>query len=88
MLVAINEATGEKYARAVGSKGLEDNQRSGWLIKDMSEELKIWGHAGGQGGKIILKCDNERSLVAFRNALGKYHGGTVMILERHQHVAV
>ena len=78
LLVAINEDSGEKYARAIGNKGLEDAVKSDWLIRDMAEELRAWGHAGGTGGTIILKCDNERPLVAFRSALGKFHGGTVI----------
>ena len=78
LLVAINEDSGEKYARAIGNKGLEDTVKSDWLIRDMAEELQTWGHAGGAGGKIILKCDNEKALVAFRNALGRFHGGTVI----------
>ena len=40
--------------------------------------MKTWGHAGGTGGKIILKCDRERALLAFRNALGRYHGGVII----------
>ena len=49
-----------------------------WLIKDMAEELKAWGHAGGEKGHIILKSDGERSIVAVREALARYHGGKVI----------
>ena len=52
-----NEKTGELYARAVGRKGLKEDGSMDWLIKDISQELKSWGHYGGQGGKIIMKCD-------------------------------
>ena len=72
MLVAVDESTGDKFARATGRKGVVGCD---WLIKEFSEELKTWGHAGGSGGKIILKCDGENALKAFRNALAKYHGG-------------
>ena len=75
MIVAVDESTGDKYARATGRKGVEGCD---WLIKDFSEELQTWGHAGGSGGKIILKCDGENALKAFRNALAKYHGGIVI----------
>ena len=63
MLVMVDEATGERYARAVGHKGLGQGGEQDWLIKDMSEELKTWGHAGGQTGHIILKSDGESSIV-------------------------
>ena len=44
----------------------------------MSEQLKVWGHPGGDGGKVVLKSDGEASLVAFREAVAKYHGGVVI----------
>ena len=49
-----------------------------WLLKDMRDELTSWGHAGGEGGKIILKSDSESSIVAVREALAKRHGGRVV----------
>ena len=75
MLVAVDESTGEKFARATGRNGVEGQD---WMIKEFSEELKTWGHTGGAGGKIILKCDGEASLKAYRNAVAKYHGGVVI----------
>ena len=48
------------------------------LVKDMSEEMKSWGHQGGDGGHIILKSDGERSIVALRTALAKFHGRKVV----------
>ena len=47
-------------------------------MKDFSEELRSWGHAGGSGGQLILKADGERSIVAFRNKVARYHGGVVV----------
>ena len=44
----------------------------------MSEEMKSWGHQGGDGGHIILKSDGERSIVALRTALAKFHGEKVV----------
>ena len=52
-----------------------------WLIKDFAAELRAWGHQGGDGGKIILKSDGERSIKAFRDAVAKFHGGEVMTEE-------
>ena len=78
MLVMIEENTKDRYARAVGQKGIGDNGNIYWLIKDMSAESKTWGHAGGQAGHIIAKSDGERAIVAVREALAKFHGGTVV----------
>ena len=30
-----------------------------WLVKDISGELKAWGHLGGEGHRLILKSDGE-----------------------------
>ena len=79
ILVAVDESTGEKYARAVGQKGLGREGELDWLIRDLSEELKAWGHAGGEAGHIIVKTDGERAIVAVRDALAKYHGGRVIL---------
>lgn len=75
LIVMVNEDSGEKYGRAVGRKGMGENAEMDWLIKDMSEELKMWGHAGGIGGKLILKSDGERPIRKVAEALGKFHGG-------------
>ena len=77
-IVMLDEDTGEKYARAVGHKGLGQEREMEWLIKDMSMELKSWGHPGGDGGHIILKADGEKSIIAVRDALARYHGGKVV----------
>ena len=79
LIVMVDESTGEKYARAVGQKGLgRETSEMDWLIKDMSEELRAWGHPGGEAGHIILKSDGETSIKAVREALAKYHGGKVI----------
>ena len=49
-----------------------------WLIKDVSEELKSWGYAGGSSGELILKSDGEHSIKAVRDAVGRYHGGKII----------
>ena len=74
MLVIVDEATGEKYARAVEKKGAEGMD---WLIKDISRELVSWGHAGGIEGNIIIKTDGEHSIEDVRNAVARFHGGRV-----------
>ena len=76
----------ERYARAIGRKGVGTEGLMKWLVKDVSAELKAWGHAGGPGGHIILKSDNEKGMVAFRNAVAKFHGGVVVQEETPQRV--
>ena len=78
MLVVLNEQTNERYARATGRKGVGTEGLMDWLVKDICEELKTWGHAGGPGGHIILKSDNERAMAAVRHAIAKFHGGVVV----------
>ena len=74
----VDEQTGEKYSRAAGKKGVGENGDMDWIIKDMVSELKAWGHCGGNSGHIILKCDNENSIKALRDAVGKLLGGRVI----------
>ena len=52
VLIMVDEATGERYARAVGHKGTS-HAESDWLVRDISEELKSWGHQGGEKGHMI-----------------------------------
>eukprot|EP00973_Karenia_brevis_P092748 12413963-Karenia_brevis.AAC.1 len=54
------------------------NGEMDWLVKDVSTELKVWAHAGGEGGALILKSDSENAIVAVRNAIGKFHGGRMI----------
>ena len=78
MIVMVDEETDYRYMRAVGKKGLGEGKEMEWLIKDMDEELRSWGHAGGDKGEVILKSDGEPSIKALRDALGRYHGGKVI----------
>ena len=78
ILVMLDEETGDKYARAVGQKGVGQDGNMDWLIKDISLELKAWGHAGGESGHVILKTDGEPAITALRDAVAKYHGGKVV----------
>ena len=48
-----------------------------WLVKDMHEELKSWGHPGGQDNKLIMKSDGEGAIQKVREVLSRYHGGAV-----------
>ena len=47
MMVMVDESTGNKYMRAVDHKGIGPDGDSSWLVKDMHQELKSWGHPGG-----------------------------------------
>ena len=78
LIVMTDEGTGEKYVRAVGQKGLGAEGEMDWLIKDLSTELKVWGHPGGDGSSLIFKCDAENAIVIVRDAVPKYHGGRVV----------
>ena len=78
LIAMVDESTGERYARAAGHKGVGGNGEQDWLIKDMVEELRAWGHAGGTGGHIILKSDGEPAVKALRDAVGRYLGGRVV----------
>ena len=61
MLIMVDEGTGDKYARAVGQKGLGGGaEEMQWLIIDLHDELKSWGHHGGEGGHLILKSETRR----------------------------
>ena len=81
VLVIVNEMTNERYARATGKKGVGTEGLQDWLVRDVSEEMKAWGHAGGVGGRVILKTDGEGAMVAFRDAVARYHGGMVVTEE-------
>ena len=78
IMVMMDERTGEKHARAAGHKGMSKDQDMEWLIKDMSNELKVWRHPGGTRRNIILNSDGEPVFLAVRDALAKYHGGIVV----------
>ena len=78
VIVMLDEETNEKYARATGRKGTGTDGEMDWLIKDISAELKAWGHTGGVDSTLVMKCDGERSVVALRDAVGRFHGGRVV----------
>ena len=78
LICMLDEQTGEKFARAVGQKGTGGNGEMNWLLNDMVEELRAWGHVGGAGGHLILKCDNENAIKAVRDAVGRILGGRVI----------
>ena len=77
MMVMVDEATGNKYMRAVDHKGLGPDGDNSWLVKDMHQELKAWGHPGGAQNELIIKSDGEPAIVAVREALARCHGGQV-----------
>ena len=62
-LVMIDEGTGNRYMRIVPAKGLETGVDKKWMIEDIHQELKAWGHPGGEGSKLIIKSDGESPIV-------------------------
>ena len=69
LMIMIDEQYGNRYMRAVGKKGLGEGNEMDWLIKDMHEELKSWGHPGGENNELILKSDGEPAIVAWQRVL-------------------
>ena len=78
IMVMVDERTCEKYARAVGHQCMGKNHDMEWLIKDMSNELKVWEAPSGTAGNIIQKSDGKPGILAVRDAPAKYHGGIVV----------
>ena len=77
MIVLVDDQTGNKYMRAVPHKGLDEDGDESWLVKDMHQELKSWGHPGGGNNQLIPNNDGEPAIVALREALARCHGGRV-----------
>ena len=77
MMVMVDESTVHKFMRAVDHKCLGPDGDNSWLVQDMRQELKSWGHPGGGRNEIILKSDGEPAIVAVREALARCHGGQV-----------
>ena len=76
-MVMVDEATGNKYMRMIDHTGLGGDGDNSWLVKDMHQELKSWGHPGGARNALILKSDGEPAIVAVREALARCHGGRI-----------
>ena len=47
LLAMVDDRSGSRYARAADTKGAGENGSMDWLIEDMSNALKSWGHTGG-----------------------------------------
>ena len=73
-MVMVDESKGNKYMRAVSYEGLRPDGYASWLLKDMHQELKSWGHPRGGLNALILKSDGEPAIVAVREALARCHG--------------
>ena len=73
------KAHGEKYARCVGQKGLDNDGEMDWIISDLGQELKSWGYHGGEQGHLIFKSDGEASIKLIRDRLARHHGGKVVM---------
>ena len=78
ILIKLDESTGEKYSRAVGRKGVGNDGEMDWLVKDICEELRAWGHPGGAGNRVVLKSDRRRGIQSLRTGIGRFHGGDVI----------
>jgi hypothetical protein len=52
---------------------------TGWLIKEMSDELDAWGY---RGEELILTSDQEPAIESVKKRLAEYRGGKTM-LERN-----
>ena len=74
----VDSKTGDRFARAVPHKGLGNDGRMDWLVKDAVEELWYWGHNGGSNRHIRIKSDGEASIRAVRLAISKLLGGRVV----------
>lgn len=77
MVLMTDEPNELRYMRAVSMKGLGEGAEMSWLIKDMHDELKSWGHPGGGGNKLTFKSDGEAAIKVVREALAQYHGGEI-----------
>ena len=78
LVAMIDEETGNKYMKAVAKKGLGEGSEMDWLIKDMHEELKSWGHPGGENNELTKKSYGEPAIIALRERLSRYHGGKII----------
>ena len=78
VLVMVDETTGDKYARLCGRKGIGEDGEMNWLVTDICDELRSWGHPGGGSHSIIMKSDSEPAVVALREAVARLHGGRVV----------
>ena len=79
MLVLKEEKDGEVYARMVAHKGLHEGEEGTWIVSDILEELKSWGHQGGEKGHVILKSDGERAIGAVLDEVARKLGGKVVM---------
>ena len=69
VFVMLDEECGSRYARMLDHKGMDEG-RNEWLILDAADEIRSWGHV--EGCELILKTDNEASMLAVREALRRY----------------
>ena len=49
------------------------------MLHGLGEELRSWGHQGGDGGHVILTCDGENAIKAVRDELARRQGGKVAL---------
>ena len=71
-LVIIDDISFDQYTRASGH-----NREMDWFVKDMSAELKAWGHLGGGKIALIMRSDGERSIMTLGESLAKFYSGRI-----------
>ena len=64
----LDEETGDKYSRVVEEKGLGRIGEILWLVKDISGDLKAWGHFGGEGHRFDPEVRCWMSLQSFERS--------------------
>ena len=63
----------------VAHSGLCEGDEGTWIVSDILEELKAWGHQGGDRGHLILKSDGERAKGAVLDEVAKRLGEKVIM---------
>ena len=79
MIVMKDESTGEKYARIVAHKGVQEGEDGVWIVNDIVAELKSWGYQGGDSGHLIIKSDGESAIGVVVETIAHKLGGKVVI---------
>ena len=59
-------------------KGMENDGEVNWLVKDMCEELRAWGHPGRDGKRVFLKSDGQPAMQSLKTTIGRFHGGVLI----------
>ena len=74
-LVVLNDAPNGKYARVAGQKGSGSDGAAQWPVEDVAAEMRTWGHHGGEGGTVFLKCGGGEKYRSPKRCHGKIPWG-------------